>query len=71
MDDFSGQFFRIFEITQCIFVCFVVTICNLVHDVETIFHLSYVLTASGNLGKIAVSQASLIIHKRFPDAVST
>ena len=24
-------------------------ICDLVHDVETIFHLSYVLKASGNL----------------------
>ena len=45
-DDFSGQFFRIFEII--IFRC-VVAICDLVHDVETIFHLSYVLTASGNL----------------------
>ena len=29
--------------------CFVVAICDLVHDVETIFHLSYVLIASGNL----------------------
>ena len=29
--------------------CFVVTICDLVHNVETIFHFSYVLTASGNL----------------------
>ena len=28
---------------------FVVAIYDLVHDVETIFHLSYVLTASGNL----------------------
>ena len=45
-DDFSGRFFRIFEI---IIFCFVVAICDLVHDVETIFHLSYVLTASGNL----------------------
>ena len=45
-DDFSGQFFRIFEI---IIFCFVVTICDLVHNVTTIFHLSYVLTASGNL----------------------
>ena len=45
-DDFSGQFFRIFEI---IIFCFVVVICDLVHDVETIVHLSYVLTASGNL----------------------
>ena len=40
------NFFRIFEI---IFFCFVVTICDLMHDVETIFHLSFVLTASGNL----------------------
>ena len=39
-------FSRIFEIIS---FCFVVAICNLVHDVETIFHLSYVLTASGNL----------------------
>ena len=38
-DDFSGHFFRIFEI---IMFCFVVAICDLVHDVETIFHLSYV-----------------------------
>ena len=37
------DFFRIFEI---IIFC-VVAICYLVHDVETIFHLSYVLTASG------------------------
>ena len=40
------SFFRIFEI---IIFCFVVAICDLVHDVETIFHLSYVLTASGNI----------------------
>ena len=36
----------IFEI---IIFCFVVAICDLVHDVETVFHRSYVLTASGNL----------------------
>ena len=29
--------------------CFVVAISDLVHAVETMFHLSYVLTASGNL----------------------
>ena len=29
--------------------CFVVAICDLVHDMEIIVHLSYVLTASGNL----------------------
>ena len=39
-------FFCIFEI---IIFCCVVAICDLVHAVETIFHLSYVLTASGNL----------------------
>ena len=32
-----------------IIFCFVVAKCDLMHDVETIFHLSYVLTASGNL----------------------
>ena len=46
VDNFSGQFFRIFKI---IIFWFVVAICDLVHDVENIFHLSYVLTASGNL----------------------
>ena len=40
------NFFPIFEI---IIFCFVVAICDLVHDVETLFHLSYVLTESGNL----------------------
>ena len=39
-------FLRIFEI---IIFCCVVAICDLVHDVETTFHLSYVLTASANL----------------------
>ena len=42
----QDHWFRIFEIF--IFCC-VVAICDLVHDVEIIFHLSYVLTASGNL----------------------
>ena len=42
----SVAIFRIFEI---ITFCFVVAICDLVHGVETIFHLSCVLTASGNL----------------------
>ena len=45
-DDFSGQFFQIFAI---IIFCFVVAIFDLVHDVGTIFHLSYMLKASGNL----------------------
>ena len=49
------------------------------HDVETIFHLSFVLIASGNLSEvcvmpvklqIAVSRASLIFQKRFPDAAN-
>ena len=40
------NFFPKFEI---IILCCVVAICDLVHDVETIFHHSYVLTASGNL----------------------
>ena len=43
VDDF---FSRIFEI---IIFCCVVAICDQVHDVETIFHLFYLLTASGNL----------------------
>ena len=38
--------FCIFEI---IIFCFVAAICDLVHDVETIFPISYVLTVSGNL----------------------
>ena len=42
-DDFNFFVFLIF------FFCFVVAICDLVHDMETIFHLSDVLTASGNL----------------------
>ena len=49
-------------------------ICDLVHDVETIFHLYYVLTASGNLFRNmsdACETASLIFQKRFPDAVNT
>ena len=40
------NFFRIFE---TITFCFVVAICDLVHDMETIVHLSFVLTTSGNL----------------------
>ena len=38
-----------FEFMRLSFFGFVIAICDLVHDVETIFHLSYVLTASGNL----------------------
>ena len=40
------NFFRIFEI---IIYCFVVDICDLVHDMEPKFHLPKLLTASGNL----------------------
>ena len=36
LDGFSCQFYRIFEI---IIVCFVLDICDLVHDVESIFYL--------------------------------
>ena len=43
----SVEFFFVFF--EIIIFCCVVAICDLVHDVETIFHLSYVLTASGNL----------------------
>ena len=42
----KGQFCRIFEI---IIFCFAVAIFDLVHAVETIFHLHLLLTASGNL----------------------
>ena len=34
---------------RLLFFCFVAAICDLMHDVETIFHISYVLTASGNI----------------------
>ena len=36
MEDFSGQFFHIFEI---IIFYFVVDICDLVHDVEALYSL--------------------------------
>ena len=46
-DDFSVQFFRIFEI---IIFCFVVAICDLVHTVEATYSLPLKeLTASINL----------------------
>ena len=35
-----------FVFLRLLFFCFVDAICDLVHDVENIFHLSYVLTAS-------------------------
>ena len=38
-----------FVFLRLLFFCSVVAICDLVHDVETIFYLSYALTASGNL----------------------
>ena len=43
---FGGQFF--FEFFKIIFWGFVDAIFDLVHDVEPIFHLPYVLTTSGN-----------------------
>ena len=40
----------IFFVFLRIFIfCFVAVICDLVHDVETTFHLPYVLTSSENL----------------------
>ena len=36
LDDFNGQFFRIFE---TIIFCFVVAICDLVHAVEATYGL--------------------------------
>ena len=38
-----------FEFLRLLIFCFVVVICDLVPDVENIFHTSYVLQASGNL----------------------
>ena len=40
------NFFQIFEITMFYFV---VAMCDLVHDVEAMFHLPELLTAFGNL----------------------
>ena len=37
----------VFFLVFFIILCFVVVEGDLVHDAETIFHLSYVLTASG------------------------
>ena len=54
---------------------FVVAMGDLVYDVKTMHDLCSLLTATGKLflnGKlhIAVSWASLVFQKRFPDAVS-
>ena len=73
------NFFRIFESKL---FWFVVAIFDLVHDVEAVFHHPNVLTASGNLycdmsdarktaAELAVSRASLIFQKRFPNAISS
>ena len=53
------NFFLIFEI---IIFCYVVAICDLVHAVEATYGLP--------LLQFAVSRASLIFQKGFPDAVS-
>ena len=45
----SVDIFCIICIFESIIFSCVVAICDLVRDVETIFHLSYLLTASGNL----------------------
>ena len=68
-DGFIGHFFRIFDY---FFFCFVVALSDLVHDEDTIHGI--MVTANSNWKyflKIAVSQASLILTKRFPDAVSS
>ena len=41
-----------FVFVEIIMFCFVVAIFDLGHDVENIFHLSYVLTASGFFSEI-------------------
>ena len=61
---FSDFFFFVFFffflfLFQSILLCFAVDICDLVHDVEAI-HILF-----------AVSWASLIFQKRFPDADSS
>ena len=38
-----------FIFLRLLFIALLLIICDLVLDVETIFHLSYLLTASGNL----------------------
>ena len=38
-----------FGFLKLLFFAFFFALCDLVHDVETIFHLSYMLTAYGNL----------------------
>ena len=72
---FSGQFFRIFEIILFFFV-----VAIYVHNVEAIPYLYQLLIASGNISlnmsdalklQFAVSGASLIFQKRFPDFVSS
>ena len=52
-------------------ICFVVPIFDIVHDVEAIFSLPLLLTASGNhfwnmsdTGQFEVSRASLIFQKK-------
>ena len=69
-DVFSGHFLFIF---LKLFFCFVVAMSDLVHDVEAIFHLPYLLTAYGNLFSNmsdARETANCIFQKRFPDEVS-
>ena len=68
---FCGQFFHIFEIIR---FCFVVAICDLVHDVETTHAGLYkLLTASGNVFRNVsdARESAIIFEKRFPDAVSS
>ena len=46
LDGFSGQLFHIFD---SIYYCFLVAICNLVYNVEAIFHLHELLIAIENI----------------------
>ena len=52
------QFRMISVVIFRILFCFVVAICDLVHDVETIFHLSYVRTAYGNYSFTGITHTS-------------
>ena len=53
--------------------CFVGSMSDIVHDVEAIHDLCFLLTTSGNLfcNISDAREASLIFQKRFPDAASS
>ena len=65
-----------FDFSKLLFFFFVVAICDLVHDVETMYGVmlpanSILKSFLKYLLQIAVSRASLMFQKRFPDAVSS